>query len=61
MIVFGVDPGTVRTGFGVVRKDGNRLLRLGSGTIRTNSKAPMENRLLTIHEGLDQALTQYAL
>jgi len=59
MIVFGVDPGTVRTGFGVVRKDGSRLLRLGSGTIQTDSKAPMENRLLAIHEGLDQALTQY--
>ncbi len=59
MIVLGVDPGTVRTGFGVVRKDGSRLLRLGSGTIRTDPKAPMENRLLTIHEGLDQTLTQY--
>ncbi|MCP4601365.1 MAG: crossover junction endodeoxyribonuclease RuvC [Proteobacteria bacterium] len=59
MITIGIDPGTVKTGFGVVRRDGTRLVRLGSGTIRTNAKEPMEARLLTIHEGLDQVLTLY--
>ncbi|MCP4676076.1 MAG: crossover junction endodeoxyribonuclease RuvC [Deltaproteobacteria bacterium] len=57
MIVIGIDPGTVRTGFGIVRRDGNRLTRLSSGTISTSSKKPMEERLLAIHEGLDQVLT----
>lgn len=59
MIVLGVDPGTIRTGFAVVRRDGSRLLRLGSGTIRTNEKAPMEERLLTVAEGLEQVVTLY--
>ncbi len=59
MIAIGIDPGSVRTGFGIVRRDGTRLKRLGSGTIRTNAKSPMEDRLLTIHEGLEQVLTLY--
>jgi crossover junction endodeoxyribonuclease RuvC len=60
MIAIGVDPGTVRTGYGVVKRVGNRLHRLSSGTIRTNAQAPMEQRLLTIHEGLESVLTACA-
>ncbi|MCP4196868.1 MAG: crossover junction endodeoxyribonuclease RuvC [Proteobacteria bacterium] len=59
MIAVGIDPGTVRTGYGVVRKDGARLTWLASGTIRTQAKEPMEKRLLAIHEGLEQVLTTY--
>jgi crossover junction endodeoxyribonuclease RuvC len=59
MIAIGIDPGTVRTGYGVVRKDGARLTRLASGTIRTHAKDPMEKRLVAIHQGLEQVLTTY--
>ncbi|MCU0663827.1 MAG: crossover junction endodeoxyribonuclease RuvC [Myxococcota bacterium] len=59
MIVLGVDPGTIRTGWAVVRRDGSRLLRLGSGTLRTDEKSPMEQRLLTVAEGLEQVVTLY--
>ena len=60
MIAIGIDPGTVRTGYGVVRKDGARLTRLASGTIQTRAKEPMEQRLRVIHEGLERVLTTYA-
>lgn len=59
MITIGIDPGTVRTGYGVVRKDGARLKRLASGTIRSRPKEPMEKRLRTIADGLEQVLTTY--
>jgi crossover junction endodeoxyribonuclease RuvC len=59
MIVVGIDPGTIRTGFGVVRKDGGRLLRLGSGTIRLDEKSPLETRLVPLAEQLDEVLTLY--
>ena len=59
MIVVGIDPGTRRTGFGVVRKDGGRLVRLGSGTIRLDEKLPYEERLVPLHEQLDEVLTLY--
>jgi crossover junction endodeoxyribonuclease RuvC len=48
MIVCGFDPGTRRTGFGFIKKVGNRLHALSFGTIRTDPKAPMAERLLTI-------------
>ena len=59
MIALGIDPGSVRTGWGVVRRDGSRLTRLGSGTISTRSKDPLESRLLVIHTGLEEVLTSF--
>ena len=60
MMAIGIDPGTVRTGYGVVRRDGARFLRLASGAIRTHSKTPMGERLLAIHNGLEQLLATFA-
>ncbi len=59
MIAVGIDPGTLRTGYGIVQRVGNRMRRLGSGTIRTDAKSPMELRLLTIQENLEEILTLY--
>jgi crossover junction endodeoxyribonuclease RuvC len=59
MIACGIDPGTIRTGYGFVRKDGSRLLRLGSGAIKLDEKAPLEERLVVLQENLDQVLTQH--
>lgn len=58
-MIIGVDPGTIHTGFGIVRRDGNRLVRLTSGTIATDTSAPMEQRLLQIHRELDEVLTGF--
>lgn len=59
MIVVGIDPGTLKTGFGIVRKDGSRLTRLGSGTIRLNGKAPLEDRLPLLFDELNRILVTY--
>ena len=59
MIAIGIDPGTVKTGYGIVRKDGSRFVRLGSGVIRTNAKQPLECRLLDISNGLDEVLSTF--
>lgn len=60
MRAIGIDPGTYRTGFGVVQKIGTRVRRVASGTIVASEKLPMERRLLAIHEGLDVILTEHA-
>jgi crossover junction endodeoxyribonuclease RuvC len=57
MIVCGFDPGTLHTGFGFVRKVGNRLHRLASGVVSTNPRMPMAHRLLTIREHISENLT----
>ena len=59
MIVIGVDPGTIRTGWGVLRRDGGRVLRLASGTIRLDDGAEVEERLLPLERALDEVLTAH--
>jgi len=56
MIVVGIDPGTNRTGYGVLRRDGSRLTRIDSGTIVLPPKTPLETRLTRLHEELERVL-----
>lgn len=60
MVVFGIDPGSTTTGWGVVRRDGSRLHLVDAGFIRTTSTTPMGERLTAIHTGLVEALRQHA-
>ena len=52
MRVLGVDPGTIRTGWGVVERQGGRLIAIDAGVIRCRDADPLEVRLRRIHEGL---------
>lgn len=56
MIVLGVDPGTLRTGYGVV--DGNRdaVRLLQSGAITTSPKDELPFRLQRIYDGLRELI-----
>ncbi len=58
MITLGIDPGTLHTGYGFVKRVGSRLVRVISGTIHTDAKQPMEQRLLTIRDRLEEILTE---
>ena len=60
MIAIGIDPGTIRTGYGVVQRVGSQLRWMASGTITTDGKVPMEERLLFIHRQLEEILTTYS-
>ena len=59
MIILGVDPGSHATGFGAIAT-GPVVRMLGGGVIRTDSKAPLPGRLLTIHAGITAAIAEYA-
>lgn len=56
MVVFGIDPGSTVTGFGVVERRRGRLHHIASGCVKTTSKTPMEERLMAIHAGLLEAI-----
>ncbi|MGC8667816.1 MAG: crossover junction endodeoxyribonuclease RuvC [Chthonomonadales bacterium] len=49
MVIFGIDPGIARTGFGVVRKEGQALTVLEYGVITTPPKHPPPQRLIHIY------------
>ncbi len=57
MIVLGIDPGTLHTGYGFVKRVGSRLNRVDSGTIHTDAKQEMIVRLLDIRDRLNAVLT----
>ena len=49
MVVLGIDPGTANTGYGVVARDGARLVALDGGVIETVAGADPGARLASIH------------
>jgi crossover junction endodeoxyribonuclease RuvC len=60
LIVLGVDPGTLHTGWGVVRRAGPRLVGVDAGVIHTRRDAPLPERLLAIHDGLTEVIERHA-
>lgn len=59
MVVFGIDPGSTVTGWGVVRSERGRYLLVDSGVVSTTSDEAMGLRLLAIHRGLRDALGRH--
>src|SRR5215468_6076488 len=50
--ILGIDPGLRRTGWGVVDVAGNRLSFVACGTVETDERRALAERLVVIHEGL---------
>ena len=57
MLILGIDPSLSCTGWGIMAKQGNRLSHIANGQIRTDPKAPLAGRLVT----LDRELTDVIL
>ena len=58
MKVFGIDPGSDRTGFGCVETDGSRHRLVLSGAIATAATASFPSKLLAIHARLAVLLSE---
>ncbi len=52
MKIFGIDPGSERTGYGCVETVGSRHQIITCGAIRTSASASFPEKLLQIHAGL---------
>jgi crossover junction endodeoxyribonuclease RuvC len=59
MIVLGVDPGSLRTGWGVVRRTGPKLSYVAAGTIETGRDDELPVRLLEIYTELCAVITEH--
>jgi crossover junction endodeoxyribonuclease RuvC len=57
--VFGIDPGSERTGYGCVETDGSRHRILTCGAVRAPVTAPFSDRLFAIHTRLVELLVEY--
>jgi crossover junction endodeoxyribonuclease RuvC len=56
--VFGIDPGSDRTGYGCVETDGSRHRLVTCGAIKTPSSATFPQKLLVIHSRLTTLLRE---
>ena len=56
MIIIGVDPGTIVTGFGIVKYQDNQVTRLHSGVITTPKTKEIPPRLEVIYDELDRLI-----
>ncbi len=59
MIVLGLDPGLARLGYGIINKIGNKYELITYGVITTNSKDPIEQRLIEIETKLTELIQVY--
>lgn len=60
MIVLGIDPGSRITGYGLIRKEGNRLVHLDNGAIWTDTARDFPGRLGQIFHGITEIIDRHA-
>ena len=57
--MLGIDPGLANTGYGVVARDGARLIALDGGVVRTPAGLSLERRLAQISERVRELLGEH--
>jgi len=58
--ILGIDPGLRRTGWGVIACEGNRLVFVACGSVETQERAALAERLVAIHDGLTKVVADFA-
>ena len=59
MLVLGVDPGSLVTGYGLVEKKNNQLTCIHSGTISASSNTPFYVRIHKIFQSMVEIMNHY--
>lgn len=59
MVILGIDPGSRITGYGLISKEGNRLLHVDNGAIFTQSAKEFPERLQQIFAGLSEIIAEF--
>ncbi|MBC8258513.1 MAG: crossover junction endodeoxyribonuclease RuvC [SAR324 cluster bacterium] len=59
MRILGIDPGSRKTGYGLIEHSGNRTRYLASGCIKLNAKETLAERLLVLSTKLNILLEEF--
>lgn len=59
MRVIGIDPGTAITGWGIVEDDGDELILVAGGVVKTEAGTPLPERLQIIYRDLIEIIEQW--
>jgi len=59
MLVLGVDPGSVTTGYGLIEKINGRLKFIDAGSISSQATSPFYERIYDIHRSITEIMNCY--
>ena len=59
MLVLGVDPGSIITGYGLVKKQDNKLIYVAGGKISMPHSRPFHQRIYNIFQSLTEVIEKY--
>jgi crossover junction endodeoxyribonuclease RuvC len=59
MLIIGIDPGSIRTGFGIIKKERSRSIHVNSGVIQTPAAAGQSKKLHDIYSRLDVVVREH--
>jgi crossover junction endodeoxyribonuclease RuvC len=57
--ILGIDPGLRRTGWGVIEAVGNRLAFVVCGSVQTDERTTLTERLVVIHDRLRRVIEEF--
>ncbi|MDQ7822491.1 MAG: crossover junction endodeoxyribonuclease RuvC [Candidatus Eremiobacteraeota bacterium] len=58
MVILGIDPGTARTGYGVISSKNGTIEAVAYGCIKTDKDTPREQRLAILHRALLEVIEE---
>ncbi len=59
MIILGIDPGIADTGYGVIKKDGDKYFLVACGSLKTPPQHNLPTRLEKLHSLLSHIIKKY--
>lgn len=59
LIILGIDPGNVRAGYGVIKKDGGKFIPLGSGLLEIGRDGNVGAQLVALEKDLRRIIKTY--
>ncbi|MGB3722195.1 MAG: crossover junction endodeoxyribonuclease RuvC [Pacificimonas sp.] len=59
MLILGLDPSLVATGWGIIRAEGSRLSHIANGTIKPSARLAMPARLSTLFAEVRGVIAEY--
>ncbi|NLP44321.1 MAG: crossover junction endodeoxyribonuclease RuvC [Peptococcaceae bacterium] len=60
MLILGIDPGTAIMGYGLIKKEGYRLIPITYSCWRTSSDVPMPQRLKKLYRCMNELMHKYS-
>jgi crossover junction endodeoxyribonuclease RuvC len=59
MIILGIDPGTIATGYGVIEAEGDEATFIDCGALTASERSPIGERLSYMYQGLKEVIARF--